>query len=149
MNLSYGSQEDECETLSDAELAYFRELLIEKQRRILDEARQTIGSEKITLDPNDMKDEVDLASVAIQQDLTFRLLDRSRKLLNEIQHALRKIDDGEYGYCEGTGELIPRKRLKLAPWVRHSVEHKERLEIRRRHRLRRGEEPAPNFLAGG
>jgi DnaK suppressor protein len=75
-----------------------------------------------------MTDEVDLASVTIQQNLQFRLLDRDRKLLNEIENALSKIELGDFGYCEGTGEPIPKRRLELRPWTRHSVKYKEQLE---------------------
>ena len=50
------------------------------------------------------------------------------KLLAEIDHAIEKIDTGEYGFCEGTGEVIPKRRLELRPWCRHSVKYKEQLE---------------------
>ena len=85
----------------------------------------------IALDTNEMMDEVDLASATIEQNLTFRLLDRERIMLGEIERALAKIKNGDFGYCEGTGEAIPKKRLELAPWTRHSVKHKEKLEDRR------------------
>ena len=79
-----------------------------------------------------MMDEVDLATVTIEQDLTFRLLDRERRLLSEIDHALMKMKNGDFGYCEGTGEPIPKRRLELTPWTRHSVKHKEQLEKRKK-----------------
>ena len=75
-----------------------------------------------------MYDEVDLASATAEQNLTLRLLDRDHKLLAEIDHAIEKIDTGEYGFCEGTGEVIPKRRLELRPWCRHSVKYKEQLE---------------------
>jgi DnaK suppressor protein len=71
---------------------------------------------------------VDLATATVDQNLTFRLLDRDRKLLNEIDHAINKIQTGDFGYCEGTGEPIPKRRLELRPWCRHSVKYKEQLE---------------------
>ena len=80
------------------------------------------------LDKNEMLDEVDLASATTEQNLTFKLLDRDRKLLQEIEHALEKIKTGEYGFCEGTGEQIPKRRLEVRPWCRHSVKFKEQLE---------------------
>ncbi|MBI2603521.1 MAG: TraR/DksA C4-type zinc finger protein [Deltaproteobacteria bacterium] len=113
---------------SPTELLWFKSRLLEKKSEIIDQEKVTIGSNRIKLDANEMKDDVDIASVSIEQDLTFRLLDRSRKLLREIDHALKKIHTGDYGYCEGTGEIIPKKRLELTPWVRHSVEHKSILE---------------------
>ncbi len=75
-----------------------------------------------------MYDEVDLASATVDQNLTFRLLDRDRKLLGEIDHAILKIHNGEYGLCEGTGEAIPKRRLELRPWCKYSVKYKEQLE---------------------
>lgn len=119
------------DVLSHDELVRFKTMLLEKKHSLLEEARIIVGSKKICLDTNEMKDEVDLASMTIEQNLTFRLLDRSRKLLKEIERALNKIESGDYGYCEGTGEMIPKKRLILAPWVRHGVEYKQILERRK------------------
>lgn len=113
---------------SREELDSFRRKLSEERQKILDKAKQMMESGNIHLDTNEMADEVDLAAVTIEQNLTFRLLDRDRKLLAEIEHALSKIDTGEFGYCEGTGEAIPKRRLELRPWCRHSVKYKERLE---------------------
>lgn len=124
-------EEDQSEDLDSYSLedyAKFKQILLKKKSELLAEAKTIIDSGKINLDANEMKDEVDLASCTIDQDLTFRLLDRARKLLREIERALQKIENGDYGYCEGTGEIIPRKRLELAPWVRHGVEHKSHLE---------------------
>ena len=56
-----------------------------------------------------MKDEVDLANVSVQQELNLRLLDRSRQLVIEINHAIEKVITGDFGYCEGTGEEIPKE----------------------------------------
>ena len=124
----YSDVEAEDRVLSEQELKYFRDRLLEKRQEILQEAQSTIESDKVKLDTNEMKDEVDIASVQVQQEITFRLLDRSRKLLGEVERALQKIEAGDFGFCEGTGELISKKRLELAPWARYSVEHKEALE---------------------
>ena len=110
------------------ELFAFREQLLTERQKILDKAKAVVSQGGIQLDTNEMMDEVDLASATIEQNLTFRLLDRERKLLGQIEHALKKINQGDYGYCEGTGEPIPKRRLELAPWTRHSVKHKEQLE---------------------
>ncbi len=110
------------------ELENFRKLLTEEKEKILKKSESTVGSGNIQLDTNEMADEVDLASQTVEQTLTFKLLDRDRKLLGEIEHALNKIDNGDYGYCEGTGELIPKRRLEVRPWCRHSVKFKEQLE---------------------
>ena len=118
----------ESDLFTDSELRIFWEMLNKEKRKIINNARNAVKAGSIKLDTNEMMDEVDLASVTIEQNLTFRLLDRERKLLAEVEHALNKIKNGEYGYCEGTGEPIPKRRLELAPWTRHSVKHKEQLE---------------------
>ncbi len=113
---------------STEELEKFRVTLLEEKKKILHKAHEALKSGNIQLDKNEMYDEVDLASATIEQNLTFRLLDRDRKLLTEVEHALSKIDSGDFGFCEGTGEIIPKRRLELRPWTRHSVKYKEYLE---------------------
>lgn len=113
---------------SKTELDSFRGLLHQEKAKILQKSEQMVRSGNIQLDKNEMYDEVDLASVTTEQNLTFKLLDRDRKLLNEIEHALVKIENGEFGLCEGTGEPIPKRRLEVRPWCRHSVKYKEQLE---------------------
>ncbi len=113
---------------TEEEIRNFRDLLEIERNKILVKARKAMEEGNMQFDKNDMYDEVDQASAMIEQNLTFRLLDRDRKLLAEIDHALMKIDSGEYGYCEGTGEIIPKRRLELRPWCRHSVKYKEKLE---------------------
>ncbi len=110
------------------ELSSFRALLQTERKKILQKAKQAMESGNIHLDKDEMYDEVDLASATVEQNLTFRLLDRDRKLLAEVDHALTKLDHGDYGFCEGTGEPIPKRRLELRPWCRHSVKYKEQLE---------------------
>jgi len=122
-----GRNADE-QLFSKDELESFRELLINERSKILVKAKRAMEDGNIQIDKNEMFDEVDQAAAMIDQNLTFRLLDRDRKLLQEIDHALAKIDTGDYGYCEGTGEPIPKRRLELRPWCRHSVKYKERLE---------------------
>ena len=118
--------------LTQEDLEHFRKLLTEEKEKILAKARETLKSGSINLDRDEMFDEVDLASVTIEQNLTFKLLDRERKLLGEINKALAKIDTGEYGYCEGTGEPIPKRRLEVRPWCKYSVKYKEQLERRKK-----------------
>ncbi len=121
-------QSDVVEYFNQEELDYFKSLLEKHRDDIMQKARSALESGNIQMDTNEMTDEVDLASVTIAQNLQFRLLDRDRKLLGEVNHALDKIQQGDFGYCEGTGELIPKRRLELRPWTRHSVKYKEIIE---------------------
>ena len=117
---------------SKDELEQFRKMLSTEKQKILDKAHSAMSRGNITIEKDDMYDDVDQASAMIEQNLTFRLLDRDRKLLMEIEHALNKIDNGEFGYCEGTGEPIPKRRLELRPWTRNSVKYQEKLERMRK-----------------
>jgi DnaK suppressor protein len=113
---------------SEEELRNFLGTLQKERAALLEKAKAAVDAGNIALDKDEMYDEVDLATATVDQNLTFRLLDRDRKLLNEIDHAINKIQTGEFGYCEGTGEPIPKRRLELRPWCRHSVKFKEQLE---------------------
>ncbi|MFK7871859.1 MAG: TraR/DksA family transcriptional regulator [Oligoflexales bacterium] len=117
---------------SRKEMESFLDLLTIEKQKILQNAKSAVEGGSIKLDTSEMMDEVDLASATIEQNLTFRLLDRDRRLLGEVERAMAKMNTGEYGYCEGTGEPIPKRRLELAPWTRHSVKHKEHLERMRK-----------------
>ncbi len=66
----------------------------------------------------------------------MRFADKERKLLVQITSALEKLEEGDYGVCEGTGEPIAIKRLELRPWTRYSVEYKEQVERERKQHHR-------------
>ncbi|MDE3269066.1 MAG: TraR/DksA family transcriptional regulator [Pseudomonadota bacterium] len=114
--------------LTPEELEKYKQLLLDTKQKILTKAQQAVAGGDIHLDKNEMMDEVDLAAATVGQDLTFRMLDRDRKLLAKIMHALTKIANGTYGFCEGTGEPIPKRRLELCPWSQYSVKFKEHTE---------------------
>lgn len=118
----------DAEFFSEDELKKYKALLQEERNALIEKARAAVLAGNIQFDKNDMYDEVDQASAMEAQNLNLRLLDRDRKLLSEIDHALGKIETGDFGYCEGTGEPIPKRRLELRPWTRHSVKYKEKLE---------------------
>jgi len=114
---------------SDQDLEYFKTLLVEKKENLQENIRrQMLGNDN----NNDkwLADAIDVASALTLERLQLKLLDRDRKLLKSIDNALKKIEDGLYGYCEGTGEIIPRKRLEARPWCSYSVQYKEMLERR-------------------
>ncbi|MCI5043323.1 MAG: TraR/DksA C4-type zinc finger protein, partial [Aquisalinus sp.] len=75
-----------------------------------------------------LPDQADRASSETDKALELRTRDRQRKLISKIDSALRRIDDGEYGYCEDTGEPISLRRLEARPIATLSLEAQERHE---------------------
>ncbi|MBN2524867.1 MAG: TraR/DksA family transcriptional regulator [Deltaproteobacteria bacterium] len=78
--------------------------------------------------PDELMEEFDQAAVSQDQAVTLRVMNKEVKLLEEINHALAKFDEGEYGLCEGTEEPIGYRRLNAVPWARYSIEYKEQRE---------------------
>ena len=114
------------------ELEHYKNLLLEKRDEIIGSIDER---KKLSFKSQEqMTEELDQASQAADQALHMRLLDKDLKLLREIDSALERWKDGEYGYCMGTGEEIERKRLELRPWTRYSIEHKEELERKKKFR---------------
>src|SRR5215510_1017622 len=97
--------------LKKKELKRFREILQQKKAEILKNAKRTLN-EDMTLDSDDLPDEMDLASSEYLQSFTFRLRGREKTFLQKIDHALEKIDAGTFGLCEQCGEPISMKRLE-------------------------------------
>ena len=97
--------------MNKAQLKKFRGLLEEKREEIVRKAKQTLD-EDMTLDADDLPDEMDLASSEYLQSFTFRLRGREKSFLDKIEKALARIDDGSFGLCEECGEEIAVKRLE-------------------------------------
>jgi DnaK suppressor protein len=110
--------------LTKKELKSFRDLLEEKRRLMLERARKTL-SEDMTLDTNDLPDEMDLASSEYIQSFEFRLRGREKSLLAKLDLAIRKIDDGTFGICEVCEEPIGKKRLEARPETSLCIKCKE------------------------
>ncbi len=70
----------------------------------------------------------DLGSDNYELEFTLSMMEGERELLKEIDDALKRIDQGTYGMCEATGELIARDRLRFEPWARYTVEYASLLE---------------------
>jgi DnaK suppressor protein len=70
----------------------------------------------------------DMGTDNYEQEFTLGLMEKDRKLLKEINHALAKIQDGSYGICQGTGLPISKARLEAQPWARFSIEYARKLE---------------------
>lgn len=104
---------------------------------LTDQRNEVVARIKAHEDPvresqDSLSDEMDQASLETDRGTALRLLDKERKLLIEIDSALGKFDQGTYGLCEGTGELIELRRLLARPWARYSLEFKEALESKER-----------------
>ncbi|WP_025898723.1 RNA polymerase-binding protein DksA [Sneathiella glossodoripedis] len=107
---------------------YFRNKLLKWRAEILADASQTILNlqEETVKEP----DIADRASTESERALELRTRDRQRKLIGKIDAALRRIDEGEYGYCDETGEPISLRRLEARPVATLSLEAQERHERR-------------------
>ena len=110
--------------MNKAQLKKFQQLLEDKRQDILDRAQQTL-SEDMTLDQDDLPDEMDLASSEYLQSFTFRLRGREKVFLDKIQKALERINDGTFGTCDECGEEINLKRLEARPETTLCIRCKE------------------------
>ena len=128
-NLKHSSLPDE-EFMSSEQIEYFRSKLISWKDSILKESKETI--EDMQTDTRNIPDFTDRASEETDRALELRTRDRQRKLISKIDSALRRIDDGSYGYCEESGEPISLKRLDARPIATLNVEAQERHERRER-----------------
>src|SRR5215831_2144560 len=110
--------------LKKKDLKRFRDILLEKKEDILKNAKRTLN-EDMTLDSDDLPDEMDLASSEYIQSFTFRLRGREKTFLKKIDHALAKIDAGTFGICEDCEEPISAKRLEARPETTLCIRCKE------------------------
>jgi len=123
----YVPSEDE-EYMNDRQKAYFRMLLIEWKRSIHSAAGQTLQS--LADGPIREADLTDRASSETDWGIELRTRDRQRKLVAKIDSALRRLEEGEYGYCEKTGDPIGLRRLIARPVATMTVEAQEAHERR-------------------
>ena len=119
---------DDEEFMNPRQQAYFRARLEQWKADILAGTKSTINN--LQEDSSNLPDLVDRASSESDKALELRTRDRQRKLIAKIDAALRRIDEGEYGYCEVTGEPISLKRLDARPIATMSLEAQERHERR-------------------
>ena len=121
--------------LSSAELDHFRKLLLQKRNEIL---QSVVEIEDETLRKSRLDASGDLSSMPIhmadlgtdnfEQEFSLELMDSERRLLEEIEAALDRVETGTYGICEGTGNPIPKARLEAQPGARYSVEYAKMVE---------------------
>jgi DnaK suppressor protein len=114
--------------MNKKQLAYFREKLEAWKVDLQELTKSTV--EQMQLEENNHPDLTDRASSETERALELRTRDRHRKLISKINQALRRIEDGTYGYCEHTGEPIGLKRLDARPIATLSVEAQEAHERR-------------------
>ena len=124
---NYTPAEDE-PFMNERQVEYFRRKLIAWKNDLLMESRETI--EGLQDGTRNIPDVADRASEETDRALELRTRDRQRKLVAKIDAALRRIDEGEYGYCEVTGEPISLKRLDARPIATMSLEAQESHERR-------------------
>jgi DnaK suppressor protein len=96
---------------------------------MLNNSKESLKKE-ITVSPDDLPDETDLAATEINQNLVFKLRERERQLLRKIDEALGRIDEGSFGVCEGCEENIEPRRLEARPVSTLCISCKEREEHR-------------------
>ena len=106
--------------MNEKQRKYFRKKLLDWKSEIMDGTQDTIkGMQNGT---RNIPDAADRASEETDRSLELRTRDRQRKLISKIDGALRRIDNGEYGYCDVTGEPISLKRLNARPIATMSLE---------------------------
>lgn len=112
--------------MNDQQKEYFRRKLIEWKSDILKESKYTL--EQLQEESLHLPDLADRASSETDKAIELRTRDRQRKLIAKIDAALRRIETGDYGYCEETGEPIGIRRLEARPIATLSLEAQERHE---------------------
>lgn len=125
----YKPSEDE-PFMNDRQREYFRQKLMRWKDEIVRESKETL--QHLQDENGHLPDLADRASTETERSLELRTRDRQRKLISKIDAALRRIDEGTYGYCEDTGEPISLKRLDARPIATLSIEAQERHEKRER-----------------
>ncbi len=123
----YRPSEDE-PFMNERQREYFRAKLIKWREEILEGTRETL--QNLQEENGQYADVADRASTETERSLDLRTRDRQRKLIAKIDAALKRIDDGSYGFCEETGEPIGLKRLDARPIATLSIEAQERHEKR-------------------
>ena len=116
--------------MCERQLEYFRRKLLDWKAETLRESRETLAV--LQKETENHPDLADRASSETDRALELRARDRQRKLISKIDEAMRRIDDGSYGYCEETGEPIGLARLDARPIATLSLEAQERHERRER-----------------
>lgn len=120
----------EDEYMNDLQRAFFRLLLEQQKYDLLNNADTT--TENLKQETIIVPDPADRATIEEEHALELRTRDRERKLLKKIEQSIARIDSGEYGYCDETGEMIGVARLLARPTATLSLEAQQRRELRQK-----------------
>lgn len=115
--------------MSPAQLGFFKRRLLELEQELRANAGETTEHLRET---SLVPDPADRATIEEEHALELRTRDRERKLIKKVQQSLARIESGDYGYCEETGEPIGLQRLLARPTATLSVEAQQRRELRQR-----------------
>jgi len=118
------------EYMNSNQLEYFRQKLTKWRDDLVEESRETISN--LQTEVRDVGDEAERATRETENSLELRTRDRYRKLINKINKTLVRLDEGDYGYCEETGEEIGLQRLEARPIATLCLDAQERWEIRQK-----------------
>ena len=126
-------------SLTKKQLEYFKEKLLSEKQKVLEEMDE-LQQSNLKQSISDSAGEIsrysyhlgDVASLSYGREFSMGLAERQQKYLEQIDEALQRIDDGSYGICKVTNELIPVERLEEVPVAKYSVKGKEILERRKR-----------------
>ncbi len=119
--------------LTEKQTLELRQQLLSRKDELMRniDARASAGTK---VEADQVIEEIDYATASQDQAVTLRVMDKEVKLLREVNRALAKFEQGEYGLCEGTEEPIGYRRLKVVPWARYSIEYKEQRELEQMQR---------------
>lgn len=130
-----GKPREKADSLTAADIEHFKQILLEKRKEIINSVSE-MKDEALNKSMLDASGDLssmpihmaDLGSDTYEQEFALGLMDSERKLLQEIDEALQRIQEGTFGICEGTGEPISKARLEAKPWARYCVEYAQMLE---------------------
>ena len=114
--------------MEEKQLQKFKTQLEDMKAKIMDDVEQTLTD--MTTQSGNIPDPNDRATVESDRNFELRIRDRERKLMNKVEEALLRIDEGEYGVCEECGEDISIKRLEARPVAKYCIDCKTKQEQR-------------------
>jgi DnaK suppressor protein len=120
----------ESEYMNDKQLDFFRALLEQQRDDLLNNAGET--TEHLREDTSIVPDPADRATIEEEHALELRTRDRERKLLKKVAQSLARVENGEYGFCDETGEPIGLARLMARPTATLSLEAQQRRELKQK-----------------